>query len=134
MTQPDVLEFIRTWLGTQVSGTPLQNVSIVSDDDPGNREPPWVFLEDAGSIHLPGVPFYQPYRMAVTTYGRTNREAGRMYRALTDILHDAAHVHGNDGLMFAGAEDETGANPGPEGRWPARLGIVAIYLPDRPLS
>jgi len=132
--QPDVLEMVKTWLATVVPGTPLEKVDVRTEDDPGTINPPWIFLEDAGAIHDAYAPAYLPYRMSVTTYGRTHREAGEMYRALTDLLHGASNVlNPTTRVGFWSAQDETGPQPGPEGRWPARLGVVALFMPDRAL-
>lgn len=131
--QPDVLEFIRTWLTEQAPGSGIEGWAIVTYDDDGYHQPPFYFLEEAGFVRLPEVPFYQPFRLQVTAYGRTKREAGEGYRAITDLLHNAVDVESADGVHLCRAEDETGPQPGPEGRWPARLGIIALYMPDRAL-
>lgn len=133
MIQPDVIEFMKTWMRSQSAGSDLEGVSIIDEDD-GLHQPPWIFLEDAGWIRDAGVPAYLPFRLSLTCYGRTNREARRVYRAATDLLHNATNVLGSDGVGFWNAQDETGPQPGPEGRWPARSGVVAIYMPDRPLT
>jgi hypothetical protein len=133
MIQPDVVEFIKTWLREQSTGTALERTAILTYDDDGRHQPPFVFLEEAGHLRDPGVPAYLPYRLSVTVYARTNREANSLYRTLTDLLHGATNVLADDGVGFWQATDETGPQPGPEGRWPARFGVFALYMPDRAL-
>jgi hypothetical protein len=131
MIQPDVLTFLRTWLRAQSVGTDLAGAAILTYDDEGRHTPPFVFLEEAGHLRHPDVSAYLPYRISVTAYGRSNREANSLYRTLTDLLHGAVNVLADDGVGFWSAQDETGPQPGPEGRWPARFGVVALYMPDR---
>ena len=134
MAQPDVVEFVATGMRTQLPGTAIASVPIVTHDDDGTHQAPYIFLEDAGFIHDVGVPAYLPFRLSLTAYHRTNALAGALYRAATDILHGAANVLGSDLVGFWSAEDETGPQPGPEGRIPARSGITAIYMPERALT
>lgn len=129
--QPDVLTFIRTWLRSQSAGTDMESVAILTYDDEGRHTPPFVFMEEAGFLRHPEVPAYLPFRLSVTVYARNNREANSLYRTLTDLLHGATNVLADDGVGMWSAQDETGPQPGPEGRWPARTGVFALYMPDR---
>lgn len=132
--QPDVLGFLRDWLRSESAGTALERVDVVAYDDDGRHAPPFVLLEEAGAVRLDGAAFYQPYRVAWTVWARTNREAAALSRALTDIVHGADRAWGADGVGFAHAAEEVGPQPGPEGRWPARTGVVALYAPDRAIT
>lgn len=131
--QPDVLTFLRDWLRTESAGTDLERAAILIYDDEGRHQPPYVFLEEAGFLRHPEVAAYLPFRVSVTVYGRTNREANALYRTLTDLLHGTVNVLADDGVGFWLAQDETGPQPGPEGRWPARTGVVSLSMPDRAL-
>lgn len=131
--QPDVLSFVRDWLRTASDATDLERVAILVYEDEGRHQPPFVLLEEAGFIRHPEVSAYLPFRMSVTVYARTGREANSLYRTLTDLLHGTVNVLADDGVGFWSAQDETGPQPGPEGRWPARTGVVALYMPDRAL-
>ena len=134
MVQPDVIEFVKTWLREQSVGTALERMAILTYEDDGHHNPPYVLLEEAGWIHSAYVPAYLPFRLSVTIYGRTNREAGSLYRTLSDLLHDATNVLADDGVGMWSAQDETGPQPGPEGRWPTRTSVFALYMPDRALQ
>jgi hypothetical protein len=133
--QPDVVEFIRDWLDSQKEGTTLAGTLIRSYDMSGSDEPPFLLLEDDGHIRDRGVPAYLPFRLSLTAFGRTEKEAAALYRSATNLLHDAKNVL-VDGIGFWGAFDETGPQPRrePETRWPARFGIVDIYMPDRAIT
>jgi hypothetical protein len=131
--QPDVLTFVRDWLRAQSAGTDLASVAILTYEDEGRHTPPFALLEEAGFLRHPEVPAYLPFRLSVTIYARTNREASSLYRTLTDLLHGAVNVLADDGVGFWSAQDETGPQPGPEGGWPTRTGVVALYMPDRAL-
>ena len=129
--QPDVLTFVRDWLRGESVGTDLAGVAMLTYDDEGRHAPPFVLLEEAGFLRHPEVPAYLPFRLSVTVYARTNREANSLYRTLTDLLHGATNILADDGVGMWLAQDETGPQPGPEGRWPARMGVFALYMPDR---
>lgn len=134
MVQPDVVTFVKTWLRAQSVGTDLEKVAILTYDDDGMHQPPFVILEEAGWLHSAWVPAYLPFRMSATIYARTNREAGSLYRTLSDLLHGATNILADDGVGMWSAQDETGPQPGPEGRWPARSSVFALYMPDRALQ
>lgn len=134
MTQPDVIEFVKAWLREQSVGTTLERTAILTYEDDGHHSPPYVLLEEAGYVHDAYAPAYLPFRLSVTIYGRTSREAGSLYRTFSDLLHDAHHVLADDGVGMWQATDETGPQPGPEGRWPARTSVFALYMPDRALQ
>lgn len=133
--QPDVVEFVRDWLEAQSPGTTLEGTRIGAYEMQGYDEPPFVLLEDAGWLRDRGVPAYLPFRLSVTASGRTRTEAAALYRSVTNLLHNATNVL-VDGVGFWGAFDETGAQPreGPESKWPARFGIVDLYMPDRAIT
>jgi hypothetical protein len=133
--QPDVVEFVRTWLESQAPGTTLAGTRIRAYEAQGHDEPPYVLLEDAGWLRDRGVPAYLPFRLSVTAFGRTETEAAALYRSVSNLLHDAKNVLVS-GVGFWGAFDETGAQPrnDPDSRWPARFGITDIYMPDRAIT
>lgn len=133
--QPDVVEFVKTWLDAQKPGTTLADTRIQAYDAQGFDEPPFVLLEDAGWLRDRGVPAYLPFRLSVTAFGRTQTEAAALYRSVTNLLHNARNVL-LDGVGFWGAFDESGSQPrqDPESRWPARFGVTDIYMPDRALA
>jgi hypothetical protein len=133
--QPDVIEFVRTWLEGEAGGTSLEGTRIIAYELAGHDEPPCVLLEDAGFLRDRGVPAYLPFRLSVTAFGRTETEAAALYRSVTNLLHDAKNVL-VAGVGFWGAFDETGSQPrnDPGSKWPARFGITAIYMPDRAIA
>lgn len=132
--QPDVIGLVATWLRSIAPGSGIEGLPLLEHEDDGRHQPPFALLESAGFLRDPGVPAYLPYRLAITVYGRTGREADTLYRALTDLLHGAVNVLADDGTGFWSAQDETGPQPGAEGRWPVRTGITALYMPDRAIS
>lgn len=136
MEQPDVVEYMRTWLETASTGTDLAGTRILAYEGQGYDTPPFILLEDAGWLRDRGVPAYLPFRLSLTAFGRTRTEAAALYRSATNLIHDAKNQLGSDGVGFWGAFDETGAQPreGPESKWPARFGIIAIYMPDRAIA
>lgn len=133
--QPDVVTFIKDWMDTQKAGTTLADYLIRAYESQGHDEPPYIVLEDAGALRDRGVPAYLPYRLSLTAFGRTETEAAALYRSATNLLHDAKNVLVN-GVGFWGAFDETGPQPrrDPDSRWPARFGIVDLYMPDRAIA
>ncbi len=133
--QPDVIEFMRVWLDDQKAGTTLDHTLIRAYEAAGHDEPPFLLLEDAGAVRDRGVPAYLPFRMSLTAFGRTEAEAAALYRSATNLLHDAKNVL-VAGFGFWGAFDETGPQPrrDSESRWPARFGIVDLYMPDRAIT
>lgn len=135
VVQPDVPEFMRVWLDAQKAGTSLAGTLIRAYELTGHDEPPCVLLEDSGWVRDRGLPAYTPFRLSLTTLGRTDKEAATLFRSVTNLMHDAKNVLVN-GFGFWGAFDETGPQPrqAPETRWPARFGIVAIYMPDRAIT
>jgi hypothetical protein len=134
MGQPDVVTFVKTWLREEAVGTDLENVAMLVYDDDGRHQPPFLIFEEAGFLRSAYVPAYLPFRLSATVYARTNREASALYRTLSDLLHGATNILADDGMGMWQATDETGPQPGPEGRWPARTGVFALYMPDRALS
>jgi hypothetical protein len=135
MEQPDVVEFVRTWLEGEAGGTSLEGTPIRAYEPQGYDTPPYVLLEDAGFIRDRGVPAYLPFRLSLTAFGRTETEAAALYRSATNLLHDAKNVLVG-GVGFWGAFDETGSQPrnDPGSKWPARFGITDLYMPDRAIS
>jgi hypothetical protein len=132
---PDVPQFVADWLDSVKAGTRLADTRIHAYETPPHDSPPFVVLDDAGALRDRGVPAYLPYRLSLTATARTETEAAALYRAVTGILHDAKNVLVGD-VGFWGAFDETGPQPrnDPGTRWPARFGIVDIYMPDRSLG
>lgn len=130
MEQPDVVTFVRDWLAGE-----LPDIKFVAYEQIGYETPPFAFLEDAGFLRDRGVPAYLPFRLSVTTFGRTETEAAALYRSVTNRLHNATYVL-VDGVGFWGAFDETGSQPrsDPDSKWPARFGITDIYMPDRAIA
>lgn len=133
--QPDVVEFVRTWLENAAPGTSLEGTRVLAYEAQGYDTPPYILLEDAGWLRDRGVPAYLPFRLSLTTFGKTKTEAAALYRSATNLLHDAKNQL-VDGVGFWGAFDETGAQPreGPGSRWPARFGIIDVYMPDRAIG
>jgi hypothetical protein len=133
--QPDVPEMVRRFFEEVAPGTTLEDVLIRAHDLNGNEEPPFVLLEEAGAIHSAEVPAYLPFRLALTTFGRTEAEAALLYRRVTSALHNRTNWLGTDGFGFWQATDETGPQPRNDASasWPARFGITDLFMPDRPL-
>lgn len=135
MTQPDVLAFLQSAISDGLTTSddpppPVRNARLEVGD-----EPPCVLLEEAGFLRDPSLSMYAPYRVSVTTYGRTEFEASELYRRVTDLLHRRGPEI-VDGVGLWRAYDETGSQPrdDPDTRWPARFGIVGLYMPDTILS
>lgn len=135
MTQPDPIGYVRAVL--------LQELAVSDDPGPAVRggrlepgdEPPVILLEEAGALRSPTVGIYMPFRVMVTVFGPTDREASDLYRTVTDVMHRRGPEI-VDGVGLWRCYDETGPQPrdDPDTRWPARFGILALYLADQTLE
>ncbi len=133
--QPDLVAFAMRVLADNATGTPIENVAVRGGRSEPGDEPPFVLLDEAGFIRERGIGMYSPFRLAVTVYGRSEREASGLYRGVTGILHGLGPLT-EDGVGVFGIFDETGPSPisDPDTRWPGRFGVLAIYGADRLLS
>ena len=129
MTQPDVIEFMRTMLASQMA-CPVRGGRAEPSD-----VPPFIVIEEAGSLRSMYLPVYLPFRIGMTCFGKTEREASELWRTTTDILHGLGPLI-EDGVGMYGAYDETGPQPRDqaETRWPARYGVIGVYLLDMTLT
>jgi hypothetical protein len=129
MTQPDVIAFLRDIL-VDVVAVPVRGGRAEPDD-----APPFILIEEAGALHDMSLPAYLPFRVAMTCFGSTEREASELWRTTTDTLHRLGPlIEGGVGMLRA--YDETGPQPRDQGetRWPARYGIIGLYLVDTNLD
>mgnify|MGYP001216041185 CR=1 FL=1 len=139
MSQPDVIAFLRALLLELAEGTDIEDVPVRGDRlEPGDNPDtvPVILLEDAGALRGRGVPAYLPYRVMVTAFGRTEKQAADVLRTTTDLLHDYGPLVDDDRVGLWKAFDETGPQPRqePDTRWAARFSVFALYIPDAVLA
>lgn len=132
---PEPILFLQAWLGqlapmTAIAGVPVR-VSRLEDTD----KPPAILLENAGELHDRGLPAFLPARVSFTTYGETEDDAMVLYRTVSNLLHRRGPVRIGDVGMWR-AFDETGPQPreDPNTNWPAKFGVIDLYMPDRALT
>jgi hypothetical protein len=130
MAQPDVIAFLRDLLISEGVGVEVRGGRGEPDD-----VPPFIVLEEAGALRDKSLPAYLPFRVGMTCFGLTEREASELYRTTTDILHRLGPLIEN-GVGMLRAYDETGPQPRDqaETRWPARYGVIGLYMVDTLLS
>lgn len=130
MTIADPIQFLRELLIEDAPGTDIEAVEIRVGRLENTDVPPVILLEDAGWRNATEVAFFNPARVSITTYGRTEAEAKDLYRAATDLLPSHA-LRVIAGVGTGRAFDETGPQPidDPDTHWPARFGVAAIYMP-----
>lgn len=129
---PDVIGYVRTVLLENLAVSDVPSPEVRGGRlEPGD-EPPVILLEEAGALRDPSLPIYAPFRVSVTAYGRTDREASDLYGAVMEVMHRRGpEVVGDVGLWRA--YDETGPQPRDDAgtRWPARFGILGLVVADR---
>ena len=127
----DVIGFVKTFLEQRANYTVLDGIPIRGGRLEREDVPPALLLEPAGALRHESLPAYLPFRVALTAYGRTDREASEVYATATGLLHRAGKVV-IDGVAMWDAFDETGPSPRDDAStsWPATYGVVALYMPD----
>lgn len=133
MAAPDPLVFARNLLLTLRAGTAIADWPIDGASLEEGREPPVILLNDGGGLRDPDLPAFNPYRLAVRSYGTSEEQARSGLRTVSDLLHRRSRTATADGTLLE-AFDELGLQPpgrDPDTGWPTADGVIDLYFVDQ---